>query len=80
MKNAIKALFVLLASTSLVSSATAGEITVTGSAKATYNIISGYHGAATGAATGGATGAWAAGAAAAGEPEPDPMMAKTAPT
>ena len=51
MKNAIKALFVLLASTSLVSSATAGEITVTGSAKATYNIISGYHSATTGAAS-----------------------------
>ena len=51
MKNAIKALFVLLASTSLVGSATAGEITVTGSAKATYNIISGYHSATTGAAS-----------------------------
>lgn len=51
MKNAIKLLFVLLASTSLVSSATAGEITVTGSAKATYNIISGYHSATTGAAS-----------------------------
>ena len=51
MKNAIKLLFVLLASTSLVSSASAGEITVTGSAKATYNIISGYHSGTTGAAS-----------------------------
>jgi len=51
MKNAIKLLFVLLASTSLVSSASAGEITVTGNAKATYNIISGYHSATTGAAS-----------------------------
>jgi len=47
----MKAIFVLLASISLVSSATAGEITVTGSAKATYNIISGYHSGTTGAAS-----------------------------
>ena len=51
MKNVMKAIFVLLTSISLVSSATAGEITVTGSAKATYNIISGFHGATTGAAS-----------------------------
>jgi len=51
MKNVMKAIFVLLASISLVSSATAGEITVTGSAKATYNIISGYHSGTTGAAS-----------------------------
>lgn len=51
MKNVIKALFALLTSISLVSSATAGEISVTGSAKATYNIISGYHSGTTGAAS-----------------------------
>ena len=41
MKNIIKTLIVMLASISLFSSAYAGELSVTGSAKATYNILSG---------------------------------------
>ena len=42
MKNIIKMMIVMFSSISLFSSANAGELTVTGSAKATYNIISGY--------------------------------------
>jgi len=41
MKNIIKTLIVMLASISLFSSAYAGELSVTGTAKATYNILSG---------------------------------------
>lgn len=41
MKNIIKVMFAFITSVSLISSATAGEMTVTGSAKATYNIQSG---------------------------------------
>ena len=41
MKNIMKIMLALLTSVSMISSATAGELTVTGSAKATYNIISG---------------------------------------
>ena len=41
MKNIMKIVLALLTSVSLVTSATAGELTVTGSAKATYNMISG---------------------------------------
>jgi len=41
MKNIMKIVLALLTSVSLVTSATAGELTVTGSAKATYNSISG---------------------------------------
>ena len=41
MKNIMKIMLALLTSVSLISSASAGELTVTGSAKATYNIISG---------------------------------------
>jgi hypothetical protein len=41
MKNIMKIMLALLTSVSLVGSATAGELTVTGSAKATYNILSG---------------------------------------
>lgn len=43
MKNIIKTLFVMLTSVSLLSSANAGELGVSGSAKATYNINSGTH-------------------------------------
>ena len=41
MKNIIKSLMVLLSSVSLFSTAFAGEMTVTGTAKATYHIASG---------------------------------------
>jgi len=41
MKNIIKSLIVMLASLSLFASANAGELSVTGTAKATYNILSG---------------------------------------
>ena len=41
MKNIMKIVFALLASVSLISSVSAGELTVTGTAKATYNIVSG---------------------------------------
>jgi hypothetical protein len=41
MKNTMKIMLALLTSVSLVSSATAGELTVTGTAKATMNLISG---------------------------------------
>jgi len=41
MKNISKIVIALLTSFSLISSATAGELTVTGTAKATYNILSG---------------------------------------
>ena len=41
MKNMIKVILGLLASISLISSAYAGELTVTGTAKATYSVISG---------------------------------------
>ena len=41
MKNIMKIMLALLTSVSIVSSATAGELTVTGTAKATYNMISG---------------------------------------
>ena len=41
MKNIIKSLFVMLASISLFGSANAGELGVSGTAKATYNIYSG---------------------------------------
>ena len=43
MKNIIKTLFVMLTSVSLLSSANAGELGVSGSAKATYNINTGTH-------------------------------------
>jgi hypothetical protein len=42
MKNIMKIMFVALTSLSLISSASAGELTVTGTAKATYNILSGH--------------------------------------
>ena len=42
MKNIIKTAIVMLTSISLFGSANAGELTVTGTAKATYNIVSGY--------------------------------------
>ena len=42
MKNIIKSLVVILSSISLFSTAYAGELSVTGTAKATYNITSGY--------------------------------------
>jgi hypothetical protein len=42
MKNIIKIVIVMLTSVSLFTSAIAGEMTVTGTAKATYNITSGY--------------------------------------
>lgn len=51
MKNIMKIMFVLLTSISLVGSASAGEIKVTGTAKATYNIISGWNGGTAGGAT-----------------------------
>jgi len=41
MKNIMKIMLALLTSVSIVSSASAGELTVTGSAKATYNMLSG---------------------------------------
>ena len=41
MKNMIKVILGLLASISLISSAYAGELSVTGTAKATYSVISG---------------------------------------
>ena len=41
MKNIIKTTFVMLTSLSLFASANAGELSVTGTAKATYNILSG---------------------------------------
>jgi len=41
MKNIMKITLALLTSVSLVTSATAGELTVTGTAKATYNMLSG---------------------------------------
>jgi len=41
MKNIIKTLIVMLSSISLFTSANAGELTVSGTAKATYNILSG---------------------------------------
>jgi len=43
MKNIIKTLFVMLTSVSLLSSANAGELGVSGTAKATYNILTGTH-------------------------------------
>ena len=45
MKNLIKVVFAVIASVSLISSAQSGELTVTGTAKATYSIQSGYDGA-----------------------------------
>ena len=39
MKNMIKVILGLLASISLISSAYAGELSVTGTAKATYSVI-----------------------------------------
>jgi hypothetical protein len=42
MKNIIKSVFVMLSSVSLFTSANAGELSVSGTAKATYNILSGY--------------------------------------
>ena len=42
MKNIIKSVIVMLSSISLFASANAGELSVTGTAKATYNILSGY--------------------------------------
>ena len=42
MKNIIKTVIVMLTSISLFGSANAGELTVSGTAKATYNITSGY--------------------------------------
>jgi hypothetical protein len=41
MKNIIKSLIVMLSSVSLFASANAGELGVSGTAKATYNILSG---------------------------------------
>mgnify|MGYP006131692769 FL=1 len=41
MKNTMKIMLALLTSVSLVTSATAGELTVSGTAKATYNMLSG---------------------------------------
>ena len=41
MKNTMKIIFALFTSVSLISSVNAGELTVTGTAKATYNILSG---------------------------------------
>jgi len=41
MRNIVKIIFTLFASVSLISVATAGELTVTGTAKATYSVISG---------------------------------------
>ena len=41
MKNIIKTLIVMLSSISLFASANAGELSVSGTAKATYNIESG---------------------------------------
>ena len=41
MKNTMKIIVALFTSISLISSVNAGELTVTGNAKATYNIISG---------------------------------------
>jgi len=43
MKNIIKTLFVMLTSVSLLSSANAGELGVSGTAKATYQILTGTH-------------------------------------
>jgi len=43
MKNIMKIMLALLTSVSLISSASAGELSVSGSAKATYNIVSGGH-------------------------------------
>ena len=48
MKNIIKVVFAFITSVSLISSATAGELSVTGSAKATYNIQGGNVNAAKG--------------------------------
>jgi len=42
MKNIIKTLIVMLTSVSLFSAAQAGDLNVSGTAKATYNIQSGY--------------------------------------
>ena len=41
MKNIIKTAIIMLTSVSFLSSANSGELTVTGTAKATYNIVSG---------------------------------------
>ena len=41
MKNIIKSLIVMLSSISLFASANAGELSVSGTAKATYNVYSG---------------------------------------
>ena len=46
MKKTIKLVLALFASVSLLNTAYAGELTVTGTAKATYNIMSGFDGAA----------------------------------
>jgi hypothetical protein len=43
MKNIIKSVIVMLSSISLFASANAGELSVTGTAKATYNILSGLN-------------------------------------
>jgi hypothetical protein len=43
MKNTIKSLFGILTSFALISSVNAGEVTVTGTAKATYSKVSGYN-------------------------------------
>ena len=43
MKNIIKSVIVMLSSISLFASANAGELSVTGTAKATYNILSGQN-------------------------------------
>ena len=48
MKNIIKTLIVMLTSISLFGSANAGELTVNGTAKATYNILSGKYNAGKG--------------------------------
>ena len=48
MKNIIKSLIVMLSSVSLFASANAGELGVSGTAKATYNIQSGKTNAAKG--------------------------------
>ena len=48
MKNIMKIMLALLTSVSLISNVSAGELTVTGSAKATYNILSGGYDSQTG--------------------------------
>ena len=50
MKNIIKTLVVMLTSISFLTSAKAGELTVTGTAKATMNMLSGFNGLSQGGA------------------------------